>query len=73
MHYFPQNIQLQQRLLSEIAQVEFMQEMQGASTQVEQESLRMEAMKKIVEAEKMEEKRRRKALKIAHMVKKVLV
>ncbi|KAF8227514.1 hypothetical protein L208DRAFT_1441151 [Tricholoma matsutake] len=69
MHYFPQNIQLQQRLLSEIAQVEFMQEMQGASTQVEQESLRMEAMKKIVEAEKMEEKRRRKALKIAHMAR----
>ena len=28
----------------------------------------MEAMRKIVEAEKMEEKRRRKAAKIAHMV-----
>jgi hypothetical protein len=28
----------------------------------------MEAMKKILEAEKMEEKRRRKAMKIAHMV-----
>lgn len=68
-----QNIQLQQRLLSEMVQLEYMREMQGASTQAEQESLRMEAMKKIVEAEKMEEKRRRKAMKIAHMVKIVLV
>jgi len=52
-----------------MVQLEFMREMQGASTQVEQESLRMEAMKKIVEAEKMEEKRRRKAMKIAHMAR----
>lgn len=73
MHHVPQNMQLQQRLLSEMVQVEFMREMQGASTLAEQESLRMEAMKKIVEAEKMEEKRRRKAMKIAHMVKAVLV
>jgi DNA topoisomerase 2-associated protein PAT1 len=69
---YVQNIQLQQRL-SEMVQVEFMRDMQGASTQAEQESLRMEAMKKIVEAEKMEEKRRRKAMKIAHMVNKLLV
>jgi DNA topoisomerase 2-associated protein PAT1 len=56
-----------------MAQAEFMRDMQGASTQAEQESLRMEAMKKIVEAEKMEEKRRRKATKIAHMVRVILV
>ena len=50
--------QLQQRLLSEIAQ----------TGQVDSESLRLEAMRKILETEKMEEKRRRKAAKIAHMV-----
>jgi DNA topoisomerase 2-associated protein PAT1 len=33
----------------------------------------MEAMRKIVETEKMEEKRRRKAAKIAHMVLIVLL
>ncbi|KAK0188854.1 topoisomerase II-associated protein PAT1 [Armillaria mellea] len=64
--YHPQNIQLQQRLLSEMAQVEFMRDMQG-SNPAEQEALRMEAMRKIVEAEKLEEKRRRRAAKIAHM------
>lgn len=66
----PQNIQLQQRLLSEMAQAEFMREMQTATPkQIEQqEALRAEAMRKILEAEKMEEKRRRKAAKIAHMV-----
>ena len=63
----PQSIQLQQRLLSEMAQAEFMRDMQGIS-QVEQETLRAEAMRKIMETERMEEKRRRKALKIAHMV-----
>ncbi|KAJ7180520.1 topoisomerase II-associated protein PAT1 [Mycena filopes] len=62
----PQNIQLQQRLLEELAQVEYMREFQGA-TQAEQEALRAEAMRKIVEAEKMEDKRRKKAAKIAHM------
>ncbi|KAK0501205.1 topoisomerase II-associated protein PAT1 [Armillaria luteobubalina] len=64
--YHPQNIQLQQRLLSEMAQVEFLRDMQG-SNPAEQEALRMEAMRKIVEAEKLEEKRRRRAAKIAHM------
>jgi len=63
----PQNIQLRQRLLSEMAQVEFMRDMQGIS-QAEQEALRAEAMRKIMETERMEEKRRRKAAKIAHMV-----
>ncbi|KAH7885857.1 topoisomerase II-associated protein PAT1 [Phlebopus sp. FC_14] len=64
--YLPQSIQLQQRLLSEMAHVEFMRDMQGMS-QVEQEALRAEAMRKIMETERMEEKRRRKAAKIAHM------
>lgn len=58
------NIQMQQRLLAEIAQGDFMRDTQG----IEQESLRMEAMRKIVETEMMEERRRRKAAKIAHMV-----
>ncbi|KAJ7115819.1 topoisomerase II-associated protein PAT1 [Mycena epipterygia] len=62
----PQNIQLQQRLLAELTQVEFMRDFQGG-TQAEQEALRTEAMRKIVEAEKMEDKRRKKAAKIAHM------
>ncbi|KAJ7043466.1 topoisomerase II-associated protein PAT1 [Mycena alexandri] len=62
----PQNIQLQQRLLEELAQVDYLREFQGA-TQAEQEALRAEAMRKIVEAEKMEDKRRKKAAKIAHM------
>ncbi|KAJ7767435.1 topoisomerase II-associated protein PAT1 [Mycena maculata] len=63
----PQNsVQLQQRLLAELAQVEYLRDFQGA-TQAEQEALRAEAMRKIVEAEKMEDKRRKKAAKIAHM------
>ncbi|KAF5369845.1 hypothetical protein D9758_001398 [Tetrapyrgos nigripes] len=66
MPYLPQSIQLQQRLLNEIAQVDFFRDMQGLS-QADQEALRMEAMRKILETEKMEEKRRRKAAKIAHM------
>ncbi|KAI6149363.1 topoisomerase II-associated protein PAT1 [Pisolithus tinctorius] len=64
--FLPQNIQLQQRLLSEMAQAEFMRDVQGIS-QAEQEALRAEAMRKIMETERMEEKRRRKAAKIAHM------
>ncbi|KIK60307.1 hypothetical protein GYMLUDRAFT_200380 [Collybiopsis luxurians FD-317 M1] len=64
--YLPQSIQLQQRLLSEMAQAEFLRELQGLS-QAEQEALRVEAMRKILETEKMEEKRRRKAAKIAYM------
>ncbi|KAF8638932.1 hypothetical protein AX16_010407 [Volvariella volvacea WC 439] len=65
----PQNIQMQQRLLSELAQAEFMRDVQGAAplSQVEQEALRAEAMRKILEAERMEDKRRRKAAKLAHM------
>lgn len=63
----PQNIQLQQRLLSEMAQVEFMRDVQ-ASSQAEQDALQAEAMRRIMETERMEEKRKRKAAKIAHMV-----
>ncbi|THV05364.1 hypothetical protein K435DRAFT_961132 [Dendrothele bispora CBS 962.96] len=68
MPYLPQSIQLQQRLLSEMAQAEFLRDIQGLS-QADQEALRMEAVRKILETEKMEEKRRRKAAKIAHMSK----
>jgi DNA topoisomerase 2-associated protein PAT1 len=50
-----------------MAQVEFMRDMQ-ASSQVEQDALQAEAMRRIMETERMEEKRRRKAAKIAHMV-----
>nr|GAT46776.1 predicted protein [Mycena chlorophos] len=57
---------LQQRLLVELAQADYLRELQGVS-QAEQEVLRAEAMRKIVETEKMEDKRRRKAAKIAHM------
>ncbi|KAF8957454.1 topoisomerase II-associated protein PAT1-domain-containing protein [Flammula alnicola] len=60
--YQSQNVQLQQRLLADLAHVDFSRELHG--TQAEQEALRMEAMRKILEAEKMEEKRRRKALKL---------
>ncbi|KAF7294431.1 PAT1 domain-containing protein [Mycena kentingensis (nom. inval.)] len=52
----PQNAQ---RLL-ELAQADYL-------PPAEQEALRAEAMRKILEAEKLEEKRRRKAHKIAHM------
>jgi DNA topoisomerase 2-associated protein PAT1 len=54
-----------------MAQVEFMRDMQGIS-QAEQEALRVEAVRKIMETERMEEKRRRKAAKIAHMVMPII-
>jgi DNA topoisomerase 2-associated protein PAT1 len=65
--YLPQSVQMQQRLLAELAQAELARELQGGP-QAEQEALRSEAVRKIMEAERMEEKRRRKAAKIAHMV-----
>ncbi|KAG9223720.1 hypothetical protein CCMSSC00406_0004939 [Pleurotus cornucopiae] len=68
LNYLPQSIQLQQRLLSELAQAEFLRDMHGGAP-VDQEALRTEALRKIVEAEQMEEKRRRKATKIARMSK----
>ena len=64
-----QNVQLQQRLLADLAHGDFPRDVAGSHA--EQEALRMEAMRKILEAEKMEEKRRRKAAKIAHMVRPV--
>lgn len=77
MQYLPQNIQMQQRLLAEMAQAEFLSTMQGPGlserdareTRKLQEMLRLEAMRKIMEAERMEEKRKRKLDKIAHMVR----
>ncbi|KAG6844634.1 hypothetical protein H0H87_005291 [Tephrocybe sp. NHM501043] len=68
LQYLPQNAQMQQRLLSELAQADIMRELH-ASSPAEQEALRNEAMRKIVEAEKMEERRRKKAAKIAHMAR----
>lgn len=60
---------MQQRLLAElVAHGELPANFHGIS-KADQEALRVEAMRKIVEAEKMEEKRRRKAAKIAHMVR----
>ena len=79
MQYLPQNIQMQQRLLAEMAQAEFLSTMQGPGlserdareTRELQEMLRLEAMRKIMEAERMEEKRKRKLDKIAHMVRSI--
>jgi DNA topoisomerase 2-associated protein PAT1 len=59
---------MQQRLLAElVAHGDLAADLHGVS-KGDQEALRVEAMRKIVEAEKMEEKRRRKAAKIAYMV-----
>ena len=81
-----QSVQLQQRLLAQLAQAEFSQSL-GVSGVVPaglngngngmphgvdartQETLRAEAMRKISETERLEAKRRRKAAKIAHMVR----
>ncbi|CDO73306.1 hypothetical protein BN946_scf185008.g68 [Trametes cinnabarina] len=75
MQYLPQNIQMQQRLLAEMAQAEFLNTLQSAGlperetreSREVQEILRVEAMRKIMEAERMEEKRKRRLDKIAHM------
>ena len=68
MQYLPQDIQAQQRLLAEAAQLELLQQLKGTPNQIDQESLRAEAMRKIMEAERMEDKRRRRQAKVAHMV-----
>lgn len=72
-------VQMQQRLLAQMAQQEFSGmtsatllngqnlALSGLSLK-NQEAIRAEAMKKIMEAEKQEGKRRRKAAKINHMV-----
>ncbi|KAG6891608.1 hypothetical protein C0992_002647 [Termitomyces sp. T32_za158] len=64
----PQNIQLLQHRIPELSQTDIIRELHAASP-AEQEALRHEAMRKIIEAEKMEEKRRKKAAKIAHMAR----
>ena len=58
---------MQQKLLAEMAQAEFLHSLQGspaptnpAEEKEMQEALRAEAMRKIMEAERMEEKRKRK-------------
>lgn len=59
---------MQQRLLAElVAHGDLPADLPGIS-KADQETLRAEAMRKIVAAERMEERRRRKAAKIAHMV-----
>lgn len=61
------DVQLQQRLLAQLAQEEFSQ-----VNVRNQEVLRAEAMRKIMETERLEGKRRRKAAKLAHMVSTLL-
>ncbi|KAL5537061.1 PAT1 [Sanghuangporus sanghuang] len=71
-------LQMQQRLLAQLAQQEFSQNLSGVNgingqdggstvSEAQREQLRQEAMRKIMEAERQEGKRRRKAQKIAHM------
>ena len=71
MQYLPQDVQVQQRLLAEAAQLELLQQLKGTHNPTDQESLRAEAMRKIMEAERMEDKRRRRQAKVAHMVSSV--
>lgn len=66
---------MQQKLLAEMAQAEFLHSLQGSPVPVNpaeekemQDALRAEAMRKIMEAERMEEKRKRKLEKIRYMV-----
>ena len=66
--YLPQDLQAQQRMLAEAAQLELLQQLKGTPSQIDQENLRAEAMRKIMEAERMEDKRRRRQAKVAHMV-----
>ena len=67
------NMQLQQRILSQLAQDQFAHGLNGTVTPEQHEALRAEAMRKIMEAERLEAKRRRKAAKIAHMVSRHVV
>jgi DNA topoisomerase 2-associated protein PAT1 len=76
-------MQLQQRMLAQLAQQEFAKSLNGtgsigslngqneqhsAKDPLQQDALRAEAMRKIMEAEQQEARRRKKAAKIAHMV-----
>ncbi|EIN05954.1 hypothetical protein PUNSTDRAFT_54266 [Punctularia strigosozonata HHB-11173 SS5] len=60
-----QSIQRQQRLLSEAAQADFMR--QQGFDQGAQDDIRQDALRRIVQAEQLEERRRRKLNKITHM------
>ena len=64
MPHHSQGAQISQQLMAEMAQRELLRKMHD-----ENGSVQMEAIRKIVETERMEEKRRRKAAKIAHMVR----
>ena len=68
MQYLPQDVQIQQRLLAEAAQLELLQQLKGTPNQIDQENLRAESMRKIMESQRMEDKRRRRQAKVAHMV-----
>ncbi|THH10733.1 hypothetical protein EW145_g1128 [Phellinidium pouzarii] len=74
-----QQLQMQQRLIAQLAQQDFNHGGIGVNENGQsvplnafnaknQEALRAEAMRKIMEAERQEGRRRRKAAKIAHMV-----
>lgn len=63
-----QDVLLQQRILAELAAHGELPPDLRTMSLADQEALRAEAMRKILEAERMEERRRRKAAKIAHMV-----
>lgn len=75
MQYLPREIQMQQKLLAEMAQAEFLHSLQGSpvpegkNEQEMHDMLRAQAMQKIMEAERMEEKRKRKLEKIRYMVR----
>ena len=74
MQHLPREIQMQQKLLAEMAQAEFLRSLQGSpvpegkNEQEMHDMLRAQAMQKIMEAERMEEKRKRKLEKIRYMV-----
>lgn len=61
-----QQIQRQQRLLSEAAQADFLRS-QGIDSAA-QEELRQDVLRRIIQAEQLEKRRSRKLAKIAHMV-----
>lgn len=72
LSYLNDSLMSNQRLKFQLSQAELLlRDLSGLGSvnQVDQESLRLEAMRKIMETEKMEEKRRRKAAKIAHMAR----
>ncbi|KAH8104013.1 topoisomerase II-associated protein [Cristinia sonorae] len=80
MPYLPREIQQQQRMLAEMAQAEFLRSYQGTPNPMppgedyfddrhNADGIRAEAMRKIQEAERMEEARKRKLNKIRYMAR----